>query len=59
MFDWLAAHPRSKVITLWKQAAPNDEAVDFVQDFRGSNFIIFDVEKLGGEFDLLHRRGKE
>ncbi|WP_417822037.1 ArnT family glycosyltransferase [Terasakiella sp.] len=59
MFDWLRVHPRSKVITLWKQPAPDDEAVDFVQDFRGSNFIIFDVEKLGGEFDLLHRRGKE
>lgn len=59
MFDWLAAHPHSKVITLWKQPAPDDEAVDFVQDFRGSNFIIFDVEKLVGEFDLLHRRGKK
>ncbi|GGF69541.1 hypothetical protein GCM10011332_24560 [Terasakiella brassicae] len=59
MADWVLAHPRSKVITLWKQPAPDDKAVDFVQDFRGSNFIILDVEKLGGELDLLHRRGKE
>ncbi|WP_419798589.1 MAG: ArnT family glycosyltransferase [Terasakiella sp.] len=59
MADWLVAHPRSKVITLWKQAAPDHEAVDFVQDFRGNNFIIFDVGKLKGNLDLLHRRGKE
>jgi len=59
MSDWLRAHPHSKVITLWKQPAPNHQAVDLVQDFRGSNFIIFDVEKLGDDLDLLHRRGKE
>ncbi len=59
MADWVLAHPRSKVITLWKQPAPDDKAVDFVQDFRSSNFIILDVEKLGGQLDLLHRRGKE
>jgi len=56
---WLATHPRSKVITLWKQPAPDHRAVDFVQDFRGNNFIIFDVTKLGAETHLLNRRGKK
>jgi 4-amino-4-deoxy-L-arabinose transferase-like glycosyltransferase len=56
---WLATHPRSKVITLWKQPAPDHRAVDFVQDFRGNNFIIFDVTKLEAETHLLNRRGKK
>ncbi|SCA57116.1 Glycosyl transferase family 39 [Candidatus Terasakiella magnetica] len=56
--EWLAAHPKSKVITLWKQAAPDHVAVEYVQNFRNNNFIIFDVEKLNGAHELLNRRGK-
>ncbi len=55
---WVANNPKSKVITLWKQAAPDHPAVDFVQNFRNNNFIIFDVQKLNGDWELLQRRGK-
>ncbi|WP_135081698.1 glycosyltransferase family 39 protein [Terasakiella sp. SH-1] len=58
MMEWLHAHPRSKVITLWKQPAPDHPAVDYVQNFRGNNMIVFDVAKLKGDYDLLNRRGK-
>jgi len=57
--EWVQAHPRAKVITLWKQPVPDHGAVDFVQDFRGHNMIVFDVAKLNGQLDLLDRRGRQ
>lgn len=55
---WVKDHPRSKIITLWKQAAPDHQAVNYVQNFRNNSFIVFDVEALNGELNLLERRGK-
>lgn len=56
---WLADHPKGKVITLWKQPAPDHPAVDYVQNFRNNYFIIFDVAKLNGDYSYLQRRGKQ
>jgi 4-amino-4-deoxy-L-arabinose transferase-like glycosyltransferase len=55
---WIKEHPKSKVITVWKQPAPDHPAVEMVQNFRNNNMIVFDVEKLNGEWELLNRRGK-
>jgi 4-amino-4-deoxy-L-arabinose transferase-like glycosyltransferase len=56
--DWVGQHPKSKMITVWKQPAVDHKAVDFTQDFRSGNFIIFDVQHLAGDLFLLERRGK-
>ena len=56
--DWVHQHPKSKIITVWKQPVPDHKAVDFAQDFRSGNFIIFDVPRLTGDLSLLERRGK-
>lgn len=55
--DWVKAHPKSKVITLWKRPAPDHRAVDFVEGFRGGHFIVFDPARLE-DLKLLQRRGK-
>ena len=56
--DWITAHPKSKVITLWKQPAPDHPAVTYVEGFRGGEFIIFDTQSLDGDEKLLYRRGR-
>ena len=55
--DWLVRHPHSKVITIWREEAPDHKAVDYDQPFRNRHFIVFDVEKLDGNFQFLHRSG--
>ncbi|MDV7340436.1 glycosyltransferase family 39 protein [Terasakiella sp. A23] len=57
--DWVKDHPKSMVITLWKQDPPATPAVAYVQNFRSNNFIIFDSSKLEGDLKLLQRRGKK
>jgi len=53
---WIAEHPHAKVVTLWKKTKPDHEAVDFIQNFRSKNIIIFDLEKLNGDLSWLDRR---
>lgn len=53
--DFVKAHPRSKVITMWKDVPPDHPAVEAVQDFRSRNLIAFDVQKLGGDISYLQR----
>lgn len=56
MKQWVREHPHAKVVTIWKKTKPDHESVDFIQNFRGSNMIVFDLEKVGADLSLLDRR---
>ncbi len=56
MGDWVKAHPHGKVVTQLNQPPKKKEAVDFVQPFRSDYFVLYDLERLNGDFSLLRRR---
>jgi 4-amino-4-deoxy-L-arabinose transferase-like glycosyltransferase len=56
LIDWVKQHPHGKVVTIWDEEKPSHPAIDFIQNFRRDNMIVFDIERLKGDLTALNRR---